>query len=118
MNDDSMNFGTSSRNVDMLTIDREDLFAILLIRFGTIPDHIAERILSPQMDGTIERLILVAANVPALADFIEELTSEPTAFKLVGEKYHPLAKSDQQARAIQPLPQPASIPLQYTRKDQ
>lgn len=69
--------------------DREDLLAVLALRFGAVPTSVQARIAACDDSATLERLILVAANVPDWDAFLRELDAGPHAFKLVGASYEP-----------------------------
>ncbi len=72
--------------------DKEDLLGLLRLRFGDVP-HVVEEMIRQIKDGNaLERLILVAANVSTWATFMEELKENGTAFRIVGERYHPIWK--------------------------
>ncbi|HEX6817676.1 MAG TPA: hypothetical protein VF120_04825 [Ktedonobacterales bacterium] len=72
-----------------LSGDREDLLAVLALRFGTVPASVQTRIAACDDAATLERLILVAANVPDWDTFLHELDAGSQAFKLVGASYEP-----------------------------
>ncbi|WP_249226449.1 hypothetical protein [Alicyclobacillus mengziensis] len=72
--------------------DREDLLAILTLRFGGVPENIQGIVESLTNAEKLERLVLVAANVPTLNKFVEELHEGSEAFRLVGEGFNPLAE--------------------------
>ncbi len=72
-----------------LDSDREDLLAVLMLRFGPVPEAVQERIARCGDAVTLERLILVAANVPDWDSFQCDLDAGPQAFKLVGASYEP-----------------------------
>ncbi|HET7521845.1 MAG TPA: hypothetical protein VFJ73_00835 [Bacillales bacterium] len=76
---------------EMLATDRQDLHAVLTMRFGPIPDDVCKEIEAIDSTDTLERLILVAANVPAWSVFVTELREGKNAFKLTGQSYDPLA---------------------------
>jgi len=69
--------------------DREDLLAVLALRFGAVPESVQAHIAACDDTATLERLILVAANVPDWDSFLRELDAGPQAFKLVGASYEP-----------------------------
>jgi hypothetical protein len=81
-------------------VDREDVLAILRMRFGAVPRDVQERIESCDNLDQLERLVLVAANVPTWDDFLAELTSASDEFKIVGARFDPLSSST--------MPHPAS----------
>lgn len=74
-------------------VDREDLLAILVMRFGVVPAAVRERIAACGDLGTLERLVLVAANVPTWEVFLAELDGQGDDFKVVGERFDPLSPS-------------------------
>lgn len=73
----------------MLQADRDDLLAVLSLRFGTVPESIQARITVCNNSATLERWILVAANVPDWTAFLKDLDAGPNAFKMVGAGYEP-----------------------------
>lgn len=75
------------------TVDREDLLAILTMRFGAVPSDVRKRIEACGNLDTLERLVLVAANVPTWDVFLTELTSASDEFKVVGARFDPLSSS-------------------------
>lgn len=88
-----------------LQSDREDLLAVLVMRFGDVPNDIQAHIAAVTELDTLERLILVAANAPDWRSFVEELNAGSRAFSLVGQRYDPLAGS-----ATPQASSPASAP--------
>ncbi|HET7658627.1 MAG TPA: hypothetical protein VFK37_10060 [Bacillales bacterium] len=76
---------------EMLATDREDLMAVLMMRFGPVPDDIVKEIEAINSTETLERLILAAANVPNWETFVSELREGQGAFKLTGDLYDPLS---------------------------
>ncbi len=73
--------------------DREDLLAVLTLRFGSVPTAVQERIAACDNPAALERWILVAANVPDWVSFLHDLDAGPHAFRQVGAHYesHPTA---------------------------
>lgn len=69
--------------------DREDLLAVLTLRFGSVPESVQARIAACDDAATLERWILVAANVPDWVTFLHDLDAGPNAFRLVGASYEP-----------------------------
>lgn len=69
--------------------DREDLLAVLTLRFGPVPESVQTRIAACDDAATLERWILVAANVPDWVTFLSDLDAGPNAFRLVGASYKP-----------------------------
>lgn len=76
-----------------LTIDRDDLLAVLRLRFGTPPDGMRQKIEAIDNMERLGRLILAAANACDLASFQAELDDTGPAFRLVGEAFNPLGAS-------------------------
>lgn len=74
----------------MLVQDREDLIALLRMRFGAPPPQVIEAIYEIDQLDILERLILAAANAPRFEIFLEELQAGDQAFKLVGERFNPI----------------------------
>lgn len=70
--------------------DREDLLAVLALRFGSVPEPVHTRIVACNDPATLERWILVAANVPTWAAFLSDFDTGPNAFKLIGAAYQPI----------------------------
>ncbi|TMN23683.1 hypothetical protein FH966_12860 [Lentibacillus cibarius] len=79
-------FEDEANNVE----DREDLIAILKMRFGEIPPKVIETIYDIKDYNTLERLILVASNVPSLKIFLEEMEAGSGSFKILGERFNPI----------------------------
>jgi hypothetical protein len=79
------------RNQDELWLkqDREDLLALLDIRFGNVPAEVVQAIERIDRTDTLQRLILVAANAASWSVFTEELAAGDDAFKLTGERFSP-----------------------------
>ena len=75
---------------DFLQIDREDLLAVIAMRFGTVHEAMRERIMACQESATLQRWLLVAANAPRWEVLLEELGAGPQAFRLVGPRYQPV----------------------------
>ena len=74
---------------EMLRIDREDLFAVLTMRFGAVPEPVRARIAVCHDAATLERLILAAANAPSWDQFMGELRAGAAAFRLAGRAPDP-----------------------------
>jgi hypothetical protein len=72
-----------------LSSDREDLLAVLSLRFGSVPQSVQARIAACDDAAALERWILVAANVPDWASFLSDLDAGSQAFRLVGVRYEP-----------------------------
>lgn len=82
-------FETDSLLVD----DREDLIAVLRMRFGFLPGEIIEKIYDINDYGTLQRLILAAANAANWEIFQKELHAGEESFRLLGEEFNPIADS-------------------------
>lgn len=82
-----------ARRMQAAAVDREDLLAILAMRFGSVPSGVRERIEACQDLEAIERLVLVAANVPTWEVFLAELDGKGDDFKVVGARFDPLSES-------------------------
>jgi hypothetical protein len=76
---------------EAIKTDQQDLLAILEIRFGEIPEAYRNAILDMKDRNSLERLVLVAANVPEWELFTEEMKAGPAAFRLVGSNYNPIS---------------------------
>jgi hypothetical protein len=74
----------------MLIEDREDLIAVLRMRFGSVPPETIELIYEMDQLETLERLILVAANAPSLSIFHEEIQEGQGNFRIMGERFNPI----------------------------
>ena len=70
--------------------DREDLISVLRMRFGELNPGIIDSIYKLDDLDSIERLILVAANAPALKVFLEELEEGTGSFRIMGERFNPI----------------------------
>ncbi len=70
--------------------DREDLLAILNMRFGEITADVLQMIEEQKDLNTLQRLILVASNAPVIDVFLEEIREGDQAYKLIGERYNPM----------------------------
>lgn len=80
----------SFENDAMLVQDREDLIALLTMRFGHVPPKIINDIYKIEQLDTLQRLILVAANAKTWGLFINELEEGEHAFKMTGEQFNPI----------------------------
>jgi len=79
-------------NNDALLIDdREDLIAVLRMRFGEISGDIIQQIYEINDYSTLQALILGAANAPNWKTFLAEFKMGNESFRLVGENFNPLA---------------------------
>jgi hypothetical protein len=74
----------------MLVQDREDLIAVLRMRFGNIPPEMIQEIYQIDELDELQRLILAAANVPSWEVFQKEFSNRKGAFRIAGELYDPL----------------------------
>lgn len=74
----------------MLVDDREDLIAVLQMRFSNIPGEVVQRIYEIDDLNALQRLILVAANAPDWQVFMEELGTFKGSYRLVGESFNPI----------------------------
>ena len=73
----------------MIEADREDLLQVLALRFGAVPESVRTRIAVCNNSATLERWILVAANIPDWESFLNDLDAGPNAFKMIGASYEP-----------------------------
>jgi hypothetical protein len=76
----------------LLVDDREDLIAVLQMRFGHLTGAIIERIYEIDDINTLQRLILAAANAVSWDVFVEELSAGERSFRLLGENFNPLGE--------------------------
>ncbi|MCM2532025.1 hypothetical protein NDK43_06000 [Neobacillus pocheonensis] len=74
----------------LLVDDREDLIAVLQLRFGNITGEFIEKIYEIGDMNTLQRLILSAANAANWNVFLEEFNAGRDSFRLVGENFNPL----------------------------
>ncbi|PFO08379.1 hypothetical protein COJ85_03825 [Bacillus sp. AFS076308] len=74
----------------LLVDDREDLIALLRMRFGSIPGEMIEDIYSINDMNLLQRLILSAANAANWPVFLEDFHSGRNSYRLVGENFNPL----------------------------
>lgn len=74
----------------LLVDDREDLIAVLQMRFGNITGEFIEEIYEIDDMNTLQRLILSAANAANWNFFLEEFNAGRDSFRLVGENFNPL----------------------------
>lgn len=74
----------------MLIDDREDLIAVLRMRFGEISGEIIEKIYDINDMNSLQRLILAAANAMNWNVFLEELQAGKDSFRLLGEDFNPI----------------------------
>lgn len=75
----------------MLVDDREDLIAVLRMRFGNVPGEMIRQIYDIGDMNTLQRLILAAANAADWPVFEREFQAEEHSFRLLGEDFNPLA---------------------------
>jgi len=80
----------SSEKDAMLVDDREDLIAVLRMRFGDIPGEMIEEIYQIDDMNTLQRLILAAANAVSWSVFKEEMQAGNDSFRLLGEGFNPI----------------------------
>ncbi|MFD2682246.1 hypothetical protein [Bacillus seohaeanensis] len=73
-----------------LVNDREDLIAVLRMRFGDIPGEMIEQIYEISDMNTLQRLILAAANASSWNVFLDEMQAGEDSFRLVGEDFNPM----------------------------
>lgn len=71
--------------------DREDLLALLEMRFGPVPSWVHARIGRITALDRLQRLIIAACNAADWRIFIEELEAGEESFKLTGERFNPMA---------------------------
>jgi hypothetical protein len=74
----------------LLVDDREDLIAVLRMRFGHLTGEMIEEIYEINDMNTLQRLILSAANAASFEVFDEEFRAGRASFKLLGENFNPL----------------------------
>lgn len=80
----------SFENEAMLVEDREDLIAVLQMRFGVLDGAVIEKIYDISDSHTLQRLILAAANAPSYPAFLRELAEGEGAFRMPGGTFNPL----------------------------
>ena len=71
--------------------DVEDLLYLLEGRFGSIDSRVRQMIKDISDFSTLNRLILVAANVSSYRDFLQELENKDS-FKIAGDRFNPLSR--------------------------
>ncbi|MEY2193286.1 hypothetical protein AB7942_11145 [Neobacillus sp. BF23-41] len=76
----------------LLVNDREDLIAVLRMRFGEISGEIIQKIYEIDDMNTLQRLIIAAANAASWNVFLEEFQSGENSFKILGEEFNPLGE--------------------------
>ena len=76
---------------EILSIDKQDLMALLSMRFGERRAiTVAELVQQIDQSEVLSRLVLVAANVATWEIFLEELDVAGGSFRLEGERFEPL----------------------------
>jgi len=80
------------QNEAMLVADREDLIAVLRMRFGDVPPEMIQEIYQIDLLDELQRLILAAANVPSWEVFLKEFANREGAFRIAGDLYNPLER--------------------------
>jgi hypothetical protein len=80
----------SFESENMLVDDREDLIAVLEMRFGKIPGELIERIYQIDDMNTLQRHILAAANATNWDVFLKEFQEGENSFRLLGEDFNPI----------------------------
>jgi len=78
-----------------LVQDREDLIAVLKMRFGDMEAKTIEAIYDIKEIDALDRLILIAANAPKLQVFLEELQEGTDSFRIVGEQFNPITSMEE-----------------------
>ena len=76
----------------MLVQDREDLIAVLRLRFGFVPPEVITKIYEISEMSEIGRLIITGANVPTWELFMKDLDGHKGAFRIAGDHYNPLER--------------------------
>lgn len=74
----------------LLVDDREDLIAVIQMRFGNISSEFIKEIYEIDDMNMLQRLILSAANAANWNVFLEEFKAGRDSFRLVGENFNPL----------------------------
>jgi hypothetical protein len=74
----------------LLVEDREDLIALVQMRFGKITGEMIAKIYEIDDMNTLQHLILSAANAADWNIFLAEFNAGKEAFRLVGENFNPL----------------------------
>jgi hypothetical protein len=78
-------------NEAMLADDREDLIAVLQMRFGRISGEMIVKIYEIDDMNTLQRLIIAAANASSWKVFLQEFEDGVGSYRLLGENFNPLA---------------------------
>jgi hypothetical protein len=84
---------TPSFEEEMLAQDREEVLAVLRIRFEDVPEPVERQIREIRELDRLQRLILVAANAADLTVFVEELKESEDSFRLLGDRFNPLGST-------------------------
>jgi hypothetical protein len=74
----------------LLVDDREDLIAVIQMRFGNKSSEFIKEIYEIDDMNMLQRLILSAANAANWNVFLEEFKAGRDSFRLVGENFNPL----------------------------
>lgn len=74
----------------MLIDDREDLIAVIQMRFGEVPSDMIQQIYEIDDMNTLQRLILAAANASSWSVFKQDFQFRENSFRLLGEDFNPL----------------------------
>jgi hypothetical protein len=74
----------------LLVNDREDLIALIQMRFGWISGEMIQEIYEIDDMNTLQRLILSAANAADWKAFMEDFTEGRGSYRLLGENFNPL----------------------------
>jgi hypothetical protein len=77
----------TARKRQILREDVVDLRAVLVMRFGGIPDDVEADLLALEDIERTNRLVLVAANAPDLDAFRAEIHSDIPAFRILSESF-------------------------------
>jgi hypothetical protein len=76
----------------LIVNDREDLIAVLRMRFGEISGEMIQDIYEIDDMNMLQRLILAAANAANWKIFLEEFHSGNDSCRLLGEMFNPLGE--------------------------
>lgn len=85
------NQGKNSHPID--DADRQDLLALLNLRFGSVPTTVMDAIIRIDDFSQIDHLILVGANAAGWQEFLAEL--KIPGFKIVGQRFDPLNSQEE-----------------------
>lgn len=72
--------------------DREDLIAVLRMRFGEISGQMIQQIYDISDYHILQRLIIAAANASSWGVFLEEFQAGEDSYRLLGEAFNPLSE--------------------------